>query len=258
MLDNPHINILAEISRTLNKDNIGDSLDRAIAINSIIINPEAKMEANIILDRIRSFARGADMGWKVFQEPVKPDIKLTELQTLQIMAIAGTLLELNYSFERIEEASLFTFENSAPVRFYIYSVFQYITALFLLDKQGNTKQGFAYPGTVIKVLQPIELADLLHPVYKIFNRPFGKEKTYGETILAVRNKSFVHGNFSPENIKRVVKDSNIFNEEQKFRLINNHWDIFDRLIVLRLQLISILSYLNINPDKHASSKLFHL
>lgn len=258
MLDNSHINILMEISRTLKRDNIGDALVRAVMINSIILDPKAKVNANSIMDRIRSFARGADIGWKVFQEPIKPDISLTELQTLQIMAIIGTLLELNYSFERIEEASLFTFENSAPVRFYINSIFHYITALFLLDKQENTKQGFAYPGTIIKVLQPIGLVDLLHPVYKILNRPFGKEKNYGDTILAVRNKSFVHGNFSPENIRRVAKDSNIFSEEQKFRFINNHWDIFDRLIVLRLQLISILSYLNINSDKFASSNLFHL
>jgi hypothetical protein len=102
------------------------------------------------------------------------------------------------------------------------------------------------------------LEGFLEPVYKIFDRQFGEEKTYGETILAVRNKQFVHGSFSPENVQRVVKDSHIFDELQRARFVQNHWDLFDQLVILRLKLISTVAYSNISPDDFSPSKLFHL
>ena len=122
----------------------------------------------------------------------------------------------------------------------------------------NKRNGFLKPGTVIKVLQPMGLEDLLNPVYQVFDRSFGKGLTYGDTLLKIRNKQFVHGSFSPENIRETVKDSNIFNETQRITFIQNHWDILDRLIILRLQLISILTLADISLDKFVTSKLYHL
>ena len=141
-------------------------------------------------------------------------------------------------FERIEEASFFTFENSAPVRFYINGIFHYISTLFLLDYKRNRKNKLPHPGTVIKVLHPLGLTQLLEPIYQVLDRPFGEDFSYGQTILENRNKQFVHGSFSPENIQDLVDDSRIFDGTQRERFIQNHWDLYDRLILLRLRLLS--------------------
>jgi len=258
MFDDAHLSDLLQISNSINRDNIGDAMFRASLIRSIIIDPAIKFQAEETLGRIRSFARGADIGWKIFENPILPDISLTEMQTWQIMAIVGTLLELNYSFERVEEASMFTFENSAPVRFYVNGIFHYLATLFLLDAKDNQKKGFSRPGILIKALQPIRLGDLLNPIYQVFDRLFGAEMTYGQTILSIRNKGFVHGSFSPENIEKTVIDSHIFNELQRIRFVQNHWDLFDRLIILRLQLISMLTLMNTSLDDFSPSKLYHL
>jgi len=258
MFDDSHLNDLMQISNSLSRDNVGDSMLRASQIGSIIDDPVIKARADTLLDKIRDFARGADIGWKIFENPIAPHIKLTEMQTWQLMALVGTLLEVNYAFERVEEASFFTFENSAPVRYYVNGIFHYLTALFLLDAKDSQKKGFSRPGTVIKVMQPMGLRHLLNPIYQVFDRPFGQTKTYGETVLLIRNKGFVHGSFSPENIRNAVKDSNIFDETQRLRFVQNHWDLFDRLIIFRLQLISILTFANATLDDFSPSKLYHL
>jgi hypothetical protein len=258
MFDTSYLSDLLKISSSLSKDNIGDAMIRASMIRSIIVDPFIKSNADQVLDRIRGFAREADIGWQIFEKATAPNITLDEVQVWQIIAIVGTLVELNYCFERIEEASIFTFENSAPVRFYINGIFHYLATLFLLDAKDNQKKGFSYPGTLVKALQPIGLDDLLKSIYLVLNRPFGEEMTYGETVLAVRNKGFVHGSFSPENIQKTVKDSHIFNEIQRIRFVQNHWDLFDQLVILRLKLISILTLSNISLDDFSPSKLFHL
>ena len=255
--DNTPLKELGKIVGNLTQDNIDDSMIRAIALRSIILEPALKSGADESLDRIRAFTRNADIGWKIFESPIMPELKLTELQIWQIIWIVGTLQEFNYSIERVEEASLFTFDNSAPVRFYINGIFHYLTALFLLDREENKKKNFPRPGTVIKVLQPIGLGKLLDPVYQVFDRAFGEKLTYGDTVLKIRNKQFVHGSFSPENIKKTVNDSNIFDVTQRIKFIQNHWDLFDSLIILRLQLLSILTLANINFDDFSPSKLYH-
>jgi hypothetical protein len=255
--DNVHLKELIAISNSMNRDTIGHRMTRAMALRCLILHPAMQIRADEIMERIRGFTRTADVGWKIFEEPIMPSISLTEVQIWQLMGIVGTLLEFNYCFERVEEASFFTFENSAPVRFYVNAIFHYLTALFLLDTTHNKKKNLPRPGTVIKALHPMGLSHLLEPVYQVFERPFGDELSYGETILSIRNKGFVHGSFSPENIQRQVRDSRIFDETQKIRFIQNHWDLFDRLILLRLQLISILTYANVNLTTFTPSRLYH-
>lgn len=257
MFDASHLKELSKILSTLNKDNVGDAMVRASLIRSLIVDTNIRIKADQTLDITRSFARSAEIGWKIFETPIS-DAPLNETSAWQIIAIVGTLMELNYCFERVEEASIFTFENSSPVRFYINGIFHYLSSLFLLDMKDNKKNGFVYPGTLIKALQPLGLADLLMPIYKIFNRQFGEKLTYGETILAIRNKQFVHGSFSPENVQKIVRDSHIFNDIQRARFINNHWDLFDQLVILRLKLISLLTYSNISVEDFSPARLFHL
>lgn len=258
MFDASHLTELSKILNTINKDNVGDAMVRASLIRSLIADTNIRIKADQTLDSIRSFARSADIGWKIFKTPIDLEIPLSETSAWQIIAMVGTLMELYYCFERVEEASIFTFENSSPVRFYINGIFHYLASLFLLDMKDNKKNGFQYPGTLVKALQPLGLLDLLVPIYKIFDRQFGEKLTYGETILAIRNKQFVHGSFSPDNVRKIVKDSHIFNDIQRARFINNHWDLFDQLVILRLKLLSILTYSNINIEDFSPTRLFHL
>lgn len=259
MLDATHFRDLLQIAKSLSKDNVGDAIVSASVYRSVLTDSDLKIRADEILKRIRDYSRGADVGWKAFENPIMPDVQLSDIQVWQLVAIVGTLMELNYCFERVEEASLFTFENSAPVRYYVNGIFHYLSTLFLLDIKENTKKGYRHPGTLIKVFQPLGLDAILEPIFRIFDRPFGEEISYGGTILAVRNKGFVHGTFSPENIKRIVKDSHIFSASQRILFIQNHWDLFDQLVILRLRCISILTYLNVDlENEYSKSKLYYL
>lgn len=257
-LDNTHLRELLEIVSDLNHETIGDSMSRALVLRSAIADPVIYAHAHAVMDTIRGFARAADIGWRIFRDPIVVDARLTEMETWQLMAVVGTLSEFNFAFESVEEASLFTFENSAPVRFYINGIFHYLTALFLLDKKGSKRSNLPYPGTVVKVLHPVGLTRLLDPVFEVFDRQFGEECTYGETVLAFRNKQFVHGSFSPANIRNIVLDSGIFEQPQRLRFMQYHWDLYDRLIILRLQLISILTAENVSLDNFSVAKLYHL
>ena len=258
MLDDINLELLNQIVKNLNHEIIGDAMERAIVIQTAIVDPVTRAESENRLDFIRDYARNAAIGWIIYKEPIKVEAALSDNQIWQLLGLMGTLLELNYCFERIEEVTLFTFVNSAPVRFYVNGIFHYITTLFLLDLKQNRHMKLPYPGTVVKVLDPLGLSQLLDPIYKVLNRSFGRETSYGGTILKNRNKQFVHGSFSPENIQDLVEDTNIFDEHQKVRFMQNHWDLYNRLIVLRLQIISILTQQNINPDEFSSDKIYNL
>ncbi len=209
MLDDTHLKQLLLVSNTLTHDNIGDSMMRAIVLKAAMLDPVNMATADKMVEKVRAYARSADIGWKIFEQPIELRQRLTDLNTWQFIGIVGTLLDLNYCFERIEEAALLTFENSAPVRFFLNGIFHYVTALFLLDKKRNLEKGLPRAGTVIKVLHPIGLSKLLDPIYQVFDRPLGESNNYGDTILKNRNRQFVHGSFSPENIRNLVKDTNI-------------------------------------------------
>jgi hypothetical protein len=258
LLDNIHLQDLIRISEEVTRDNVGDIMSRAVVYKGAIANLDNLIVADRIFEKIRSFARKADIGWKIFEQPIMPTRDLSSMQVWQLISIAGTLVEINYCFERIEDVAYFTFENSAPVRFYVNGIFHYVSALFLLDYKNNRDKNLPYPGTVIKALHPLGLTQLLDPVYQVLNRSFGKSLNYGETILKNRNKQFVHGSFSPESIKDLVADSDIFDNVQKERFIQNHWDLYNRLILLRLRLLSILTALDVSFEKYPPQKIFHM
>lgn len=258
MLDDTHLRELVLVSNNLSHDNIGDAMVHAIILKAAMLAPMNQMRADETMEKIRAYARSADIGWQIFEQPIELPKKLIEVNIWQLIGVVSTLFDLNYCFERIEEAAIWTFENSAPVRFYLNGIFHYVTALFLLDKRDNLRNGFLRGGTIIKVLHPIGLGNLLDPIYQVFDRPMGESTTYGDTILRNRNKQFVHGSFSPENIRGLVKDTNIFDERQKIRFVQYHRDLNDRLIVLRLQLLSVLSRQEIDTVEFSPSKIYHL
>lgn len=254
MLDNYHLNELRKIANSMRQDNIGDLFERALVIKAAIIESSISTEAGRELNAIREFAKKAEYGWKCFNEPIQPNCQLSEKQTWQLITLAGTLQELLFCFEKVEEEAFFNFAHSTPVRFFVNGIFHYVSAMFLLDWKRNRSKRLPHPGTVIKVLNPIGLGDLLDPIYEILDRKFGQEFSYGETIRNNRNRHFVHGSFSPENIQGLVKDSNIFSESQKIRFMQSHWDLYDRLLFFNLQIISLVTtqkvdFINFSPEK---------
>jgi hypothetical protein len=128
--------------------------------------------------------------------------------------------------------------------------------MFLLDYKDSKKKGLPRPGTLIKVLHPLGLGDLLNPIYKVLDRSFEKKFSYGQTILKLRNKHFVHGSFSPESIKDLVVDSSIFDPKQRDVFVTYHLDLYSRLAILRLQIISILNNSGVDLEKISPNEIY--
>ena len=115
------------------------------------------------MSKLIYLTRNAEIGGMVFSSPPIISRDISDDEARQFIAIIGSLQEIIYCFERVDEASAQTFPYAAPVRFYVNSIFHYVSALFLLDYKKNKKLGFPRPGTVIKVLHPLELKILLDP-----------------------------------------------------------------------------------------------
>ena len=251
-----NVQVIKNLYENVNQDNIGDYLEIALMIQSLIINPFAGIKSEEYLDQIKKYAGQSDIGWRNFQEPILPIIQLSQLNIWQIYSIISSLQELSYCFERIEEAALLTWDRSAPVRFYVNGIFHYISSLFLLGWKDNEEQGLPYPGTVIKVLHPLGLSQLLSNVYEILNRKFGDQYSYGDTIRLIRNRHFVHGKFSPNDIAKVVQDGEIYDELQSTKFANYHREISNQIVLLKLRLISIVSILNIDVNIDLIKKIY--
>ena len=103
MLDNSHLHELMQISDNLTHDNIGDSMMQAIVIKAAIGNPEILITSDRLLEKLRSFARGADIGWKIFKQPIMPAQELSDIQVQQLNGIVGTLVEINYCSKELKK-----------------------------------------------------------------------------------------------------------------------------------------------------------
>jgi hypothetical protein len=249
---------LLQISWALTPENIGDAMERALGTYESMPDSIIRFEADALVQRIRNYARDATHGWRCFSNPVVVASPLKTEAIIQLIGLEASLRDLNYCFERIQEAALLTFENSTPVRFYVNGILHYVTALFLLGLEDNKKAGYSRPGSAIRVLSPLGLANLLDPVYAVLDRPFGKKFSYGETIRRNRNSQFVHGSYSIDDVRDLVSDSDIFNQGQRDKFVRFHLDLNDRLIILRLRIVSLLTSQEIDPEDFTPEELYGL
>src|SRR6185503_14217102 len=125
MLDDTHLKELLLVLNNLTHDNVGNSMMRAMVLKAAMLDSAYKATADELIDKIMDYARSAEIGWKIFEQPLEVKQEITDLNIWQFIGMIGTLLDLNYCFERIEEAALLTFENSAPVRFFLNGIFHY-------------------------------------------------------------------------------------------------------------------------------------
>lgn len=225
-------------------NNVGDVYMQALDVAAKISSSTSRQEAEYYISQIRSLARDAEIGWRLFASPPQPSHSPSDEEVIQTHTLIATLHSFCYGAERLDEASFFTGPASTPVRFYINSIYHYIAALYLLDK-GNLPMG----GTVFKVLQPMGLSSLLDPIRNVLDQPMEGDLSFGKTVKAIRNKFLVHGTFSPDDISTVVKKTQLHDMTQLLHLTQLIWDLFNHSFILKLKLIAILTSLGLDLEE---------
>jgi hypothetical protein len=95
-------------------------------------------------------------------------------------------------------------------------------------------------GTVIRALFPMGLAEILEPIRDILNQPLG-ETTFGQTILNLRHSDLVHGDFSPERVEYLIRQTQIRDPKQQEQFAHLIWLLFHRLVILHLKLMALIA-----------------
>ena len=232
---------IVELSDTLTKGNSGDVFLEAIDFYTAL-SPEGQRAVEQRMKKIRDFSRNAEVGWTLFE--YSPNVKIEEVEYIQIIFIVEALRQIGYCFERLEEVAFFTGGTSTPVRFYLNSLYHYIAAMFLIDKDKNNAMG----GSVIKCLKRLGLDQFLLRIGIIFDKKFGGEFTIGETLRHIRNKFLVHSSFSPEDVESMLRETEFRRPSQMEFFTQQMWLLFFELSVLKLKLIALLTKTDRLPD----------
>src|SRR5574341_777673 len=247
MSDDDRVNEILLLALSTTPNNVGDVYARAVDIYNHILSAEKQQVGEYYIAQIRSLARQAEIGWRLFATPPQVPRPLSDDEQIQLIIIIATLHSFSYGVERFDEASFATGPDSTPVRFYINSLYHFIAALYLLDKDGDPMGGMVY-----KTLHPMGLDDLLDPVRDVLNKPMEAGVTFGETIRRIRNDFLVHGTFSPADISAVVRATRLQDMTQILRLTNLIWELFNHSFILKLKLIGLLTASGVDPYELAA------
>lgn len=245
MIDYQQIDRLLELIKTSNPDNLGDVFAQAIEIRTQL-DDVSKRFAEIPLTELRRLASQAEIGWKLFLNPQLPTHTLSDKEIIQLIGVERALHELCYCCERIEEASVITWGGSSPTRFYLNSIYHYVSSMFLVDRSKKTHKNLPMGGTVIRAFTPIGLSNLLKPIDKVLKEPLGKDINFGDAVLLLRHSHLVHGDFSPERFEYLVAQTEMRDRKQQQRLAALVWDLFYQLLLLDLRLVSLFTAINVN------------
>ena len=235
-----------------NRNNLGDILKESLQDYLKITEPDMRMIAEERLSKLRFMASGADVGWRLFGSPLMPDGSPSDIEVLQLVGIERALHEMSYAFEMVEKSAEEGWGGSSKTRFYLNSLYHYISSLFLIDTSKKTHRGLPMGGTIIRALHPLRLSKILEPVNVVLKRTFGEKFTFGEAILMQRHSFLVHGTFSPENVECLVSDTQMRDLSQQLVFREHMWDLFYHVVLLRLRVLSVLTKLNIKFDEIAS------
>jgi len=244
-IDYQQIIKLVELKKSSNSDNLGDVFAQAVEIRTHL-DEVSKIFAELPLTELRRLASHAEIGWKLFSKPCLPTHTLSDKDILKLLGVERALHELCYCCERIEEATVITWGGSSPTRFYLNSIYHYVSSMFLVDTSKETHKNLPMGGTVIRAFAPIGLSNLLEPIDKVLKQPLGKDICFGETILLLRHSHLVHGDFSPERFEYLVAKTEMRDPKQQEKLSDSVWDLFYQLLLLDLRLISVLTAIDVN------------
>jgi hypothetical protein len=241
--DDELVSEILALTLAVNPNNLGDNYVQAVELYRQIRNVDKQQLGEYYVAQIRSLARQAEIGWKVFAAPPNAPRPLSEDEQIRLVTIIATLHAFCYGVERLDEASFVTGPGSTPVRFYINSLYHYIAALYLLEKGGDP-----IGGMVFKTLAPMGLSDLLNQVKTVLDKPMEGGISFGETIRKIRNGFLVHGSFSPDDVATIVKMTQLRDMTQVIHLTNLIWELFNQSFILKLKLIALLTASGVNLD----------
>lgn len=242
-----HLSQIMQEVVDVNENNVGDVYVKVARLHSEISDPDEKAFAELIISsKVRSVARDADIGLRIFSEaPVNlRNLSLTSEHQLMLMTLISNLKIFCYGCERLNEAAEQTRPDSSPVRFYLNSIYHLISSFYLLDKKDMDLLG----GMVYKSLHKTGLDKLLSPIIRLIEAPLGGT-TFGEVIRRIRNRTLVHGTFNPYEIQPTIELGELRNPENVIQLNDYIWDLFNQTFILELKLISILTYANVDINK---------
>jgi hypothetical protein len=231
---------LGKLLESSSSSPIGDTLLAAIRIYEDIKDPIVRKIAEEAMRGIRVFAARAVPTDVCFLEPPKLPRPLSDIEYLQLVRIEMTVHELCYCCEMLQDAANKTSGGSSPTRFYLNGFYHYASSLFLVDTSKKTHKDLPMGGTVIRALSPMGLGVLLDPVKAIFDRPIG-DISFGEVILNLRHSDLVHGDFSPERVEYLVRQTQLRDPRQQEEFAHLIWLLFHRIIVLDLQLLTLIA-----------------
>lgn len=150
-----------------------------------------------------------------------------------------------YCCERINEAANITWGGSSGVRFYMNSIYHYVSSMFLVDASKPSHKDLPMGGTLIRALHPIGLGYLLDPIKMVLEEPFG-ERTFGETNLHLRHIHLVHGDFSLGRIEHLIEQTQMRDPIQQERFASLIRDLFYELLRLDLILLAMMTAPNVD------------
>jgi hypothetical protein len=240
--DDEIVSEILVLAASVTPNNVGDIYIRAVDLYGQIHNTDKQQQGEYYIAQIRSLARQAEIGWRIFASLPTPSRKFSEDEYIRLVTIISTLHSFCYGVERLDEASFVTGSDSTPVRFYINSLYHYIAALYLLDKNSDPIGGMVY-----KTLAPMDMSSLLDQVKAVLVKPMEGGISFGETIRKIRNDFLVHGSFSPDDIASIVKTNQLQDITQRLRLTNLIWELFNQSFILKLRLVAILTASGVNP-----------
>ncbi len=240
---------ISTLVRSVTPANLGDIFVEVIRIRRDVKDEPAFHLSEIPLKQLREMAAHAPLGWSLFANPIMPTTNLIDNEVLQLIGLEMSLHELGYCFEKLEWAATITSGFSSPTRFYLNSIYYYVTSLFIVDKHKPNHKDLLMGGAIIRVLHPMGLSSLLDPIDTILARHISKENTFRDIVQKRRNWQLVHGDFSPENLEALVIETQMRDPVQQERLAANIWDLFYEILLLDIRITAILTKLN--PDIQA-------
>lgn len=232
---------ISKLSEEATQENLGDQLSKALKIFSQITDPPIREFSEIPLSNLRFMASGAEIGWRLFTRPIRPNKNFADIEIIQLMGLERALHELSYAFEMVEKSAEEGWGGSSRTRFYLNSIYHYVSALLLIDTSKKTHLGLPMGGTIIRALHPLGIDKILKPVKAVLDRPLSTNFDFGEAILKRRHSYLVHGTFSPEEIEYLVSDTQMRDLDQQKLFRDYSWDLFYQIVLLRLHVLSMLS-----------------
>jgi hypothetical protein len=238
----PHLERIRTLVVSAGPQNVGDSLDEALRARAQLSDPLARMVAETMLAPLRGLAARADVGWRVFSANQQLPRPLDDVELLQLVSLERALHELCYACESVELAAATSWGGSSPTRFYLNSIYHYISSMFLVDTSSPRQKNLPSGGTAIRALHPMGLDSLLDPIAALLSEPLTSQISFGDTILRLRHSYLVHGDFSPRRIEYLIAQSEMRSPEQIERFASLIWDLFYQIILLRLRIIALFTH----------------